>query len=117
MSTALAPVVDQHAALIGQIATVLQQHPLGKAFTLLYTREGLPLAQDEVLVQRVDAERRVIELCPTALADVDLDGVLHETQTITPQDGALTGYALNRVSIDCKATFHDFGVKGHVYVL
>ncbi|MFD9190389.1 hypothetical protein ACFWCA_19425 [Streptomyces phaeochromogenes] len=94
-------VVDQHTDLISQLAEVLQKHPLGEAFTLLYTPDQLPLAQDEILVQRVDPERRVVELRPTALSDIALGDVLHTTQTVNPQDDALTGYAQARIGSDC----------------
>lgn len=102
MSTASATMVDQQSDLIGQLAALLQQHPLGESFKLLYTPHGLPLAEDEVLVQKVDAERHVMELHPTALSDILLGDVMHDTQIVNPQDRALTGYAQARSSDNCR---------------
>ncbi|MFE9686809.1 hypothetical protein [Streptomyces sp. NPDC006285] len=101
MSAAPLTVVDQHTDLISQLAQVLQGHPLGDCFQLLYAPDGLPLTQDEVLVQTADPERRIIELRPTPLSDVASGDLLHDMQTVALRDSGLTAYAQTRPSHNC----------------
>ncbi|QNT91834.1 hypothetical protein HEP81_01505 [Streptomyces griseofuscus] len=79
--------------LLHDVNGLLAGHPLGAAFRLLYAPSELDLDAGEVLVQEVDAARRVVQLRPVRLSEVDRRDVLHETQVVNPQDGALIAHA------------------------
>ncbi|WP_189940786.1 hypothetical protein [Streptomyces aurantiogriseus] len=67
----------------------------------MHTPHDLDLAPDEVLVQSVDTERRVVELRPQRLSELDKTDVLHATQVLDPGDHALNAYAMEARSSDC----------------
>ncbi|QOV40175.1 hypothetical protein IM697_18300 [Streptomyces ferrugineus] len=67
----------------------------------MHTPHDLDLAPDEVLVQSVDTERRVVELRPHKLSELDRTDVLHATQVLDPGDHALNTYALLARASNC----------------
>jgi hypothetical protein len=81
--------VAQQADLLARLKSVLDNHPAGAAFHLLYAAASVPVASDEVLVQRLDAERGVLEVRPCKLTDLRADDVLQATQVIDPADAAV----------------------------
>lgn len=92
----------QFADLLAALKAVMATHPHGSAFHLLYAPDGLPLAEDEVLVQTVNPEKRTITLRPRRLADVRLSNVLHAAQTLSPADSQLIGHATTPVADLCQ---------------
>ncbi|MFC8715274.1 MULTISPECIES: hypothetical protein [unclassified Streptomyces] len=86
MTITASPLVEQQADLVDRLNEVLDRHPLGGIFRLVYAPQNLDLAADEVLVQHVDPTQRVIELRPTPLARLGSADTLHESQTIPLQD-------------------------------
>ncbi|WP_371790409.1 hypothetical protein OG285_06010 [Streptomyces sp. NBC_01471] len=104
--------VAQEADLLGRLKAMLDGHPAGAAFQLLLAPSGVPVADDEVLVQEVDTARGVVELRPRKLSDVSLDDVLHTTQVTDPTDEAYGRYAAMPVASDCVRVR-----TSHVYVV
>ena len=84
---------SQQAAMLDQLRAVLDGHPAGSAFRLIYAPEALPVAPDEVLVQTLDADRGALVLTPRKLGDLARGDLLHATQIIDPADPALARYA------------------------
>ncbi|MBO3681711.1 hypothetical protein [Streptomyces sp. NEAU-YJ-81] len=109
------PVVEQQANLMRQLAEVLKQHEIGGCFRLMFVPSGLKISDDEVLVQDVNAEQRVIEIRPRKLTQLSLGDVLHATQVIDPSDESLIDHASNPVASDCKAVDRVPGGTGHHY--
>ncbi|MGP4046841.1 hypothetical protein [Streptomyces sp. 2A115] len=93
--------VEQQAGLFRELNAVLHRHPIGAALRLLLMPGELALGVDEVLVQEVDAERRVVELRPRHLADLRPEDVLHATRVLDPADHALNEHALQARASDC----------------
>lgn len=85
--------VSSQSDLLQQLAAVLANHPAGASFRLMFAPTGVEVAEDEVLVQVINAERGVIELVPRKLDDLSLDDTVHTTQVINPQDEDFTKYA------------------------
>lgn len=102
MSRATAPtLVEQQVELFRELNAVLSRHDLGAAVRLLVVPGELDLGRDEVLVQEVDAVRRVVELRPRNLTDLRLGDVLHATQVLDPGDHALNRYGLEALGRSC----------------
>ncbi|RPE39707.1 hypothetical protein EDD90_2724 [Streptomyces sp. Ag109_O5-1] len=112
MTTATPTLVKQQTDLVRQINQVLDQHPLRHAFRLVYAPQGLDLAADEVLVQDVDVERRIVELRPKRLSELDGGDVVHESQVVDPGDTALHTHALEARGRSCLMTI---GPDLHLY--
>ncbi|MFG3287235.1 hypothetical protein ACGF3G_00225 [Streptomyces sp. NPDC048179] len=112
MTLAVPTLVDQQTDLVRQINQVLSQHPLRDAFRLVYAPQGLDMAADEVLVQDVDTERRILELRPKRLSELDGGDVVHESQVVDPGDTALQTHALEARSRSCLLTI---GPDMHLY--
>jgi hypothetical protein len=102
MTTALPQTqASRQADLLLQLRDVLASHPDGAAVRLVYVPDGLPLADDEVLVQTVYPERRTIELLPWKISDIRDGDVLHDTQVIDPADTDLIRYAADPRADEC----------------
>ncbi|MFF0228640.1 hypothetical protein [Streptomyces sp. NPDC004629] len=115
MRVATSPLVRQHTqSLLGELAQVLNRHPVGGAFRLLYAPADLDLPEGTVLVQTVNA-RGVIELQPRQTADLGQDDVLHMTQVLDPSDTALSAHAEQLQARSCQATQRPDGSTGHYY--
>ncbi|MFK0284228.1 hypothetical protein ACIQVL_27730 [Streptomyces sp. NPDC090499] len=85
--------VHQDADLLDRLRSVLGDHPAGPSFQLLFAPEGLNVAADEILVQRLDPDRNVIELHPRKIADIGLADVPHTSQTVSLSDDDFARYA------------------------
>jgi hypothetical protein len=108
--------VEQQVNLMRKLNDVLKQHEIGGAFCLMYVPSELDISDDEVLIQDVDAERRMVEIRPRKLTQLGLGDVLHATQIINPTDHSLSHYARNRRTQHCYATQRpDDGSTGHLY--
>lgn len=116
MTVAAPTLVEQEADLLRELNDVRNRHAVGGAFRLLFVPQELDLGADEVLVQEVDAERRIVELRPTLLVDVDLGTVLHGTQTVDLDDDGFAEYAAQPTAGDCYASTLN-GQTSHHYVL
>jgi hypothetical protein len=117
VAVATPTLIEQQADMLCELNQVLNRHAVGGAFRLMYSPQDLDLTEGEVLVQVVNAERRVLELHPRRLSELGDGEVLHETQTVDPSDGFLTNYPAQARASDCYATTHPNGTKGHLYVL
>lgn len=116
MHVATSPLVRQQTqSLLGELAQVLNRHPAGGAFRLLYAPEELEVPADTVLVQTVNSTRGVIELRPRQISDLGQDDVLHMTQVLDPSDTALSAYAEQVQAHSCHATERPGGGTGHWY--
>ncbi|MFD5385546.1 hypothetical protein [Streptomyces sp. NPDC056669] len=109
------PQVEQHANLMQQLHDVLKQHEIGGAFRLMFVPSVMQISDDEVLVQAVNAERRVVEIRPRKLTELTPGDVLHATQVIDPSDEPLIVHARGSFGGDCKASKRPDGSTGHLY--
>ncbi|ASQ94461.1 MULTISPECIES: hypothetical protein [unclassified Streptomyces] len=109
------PLVEQQANLMRHLAEVLKQYEIGGSFRLMFVPSGLEISDDEVLVQDVNAEERVVEIRPRKLTDLSLGEVLHATQVIDPSDESLIVHAGNSSGWDCKSYTRPNGSTGHLY--
>ncbi|MEE1764393.1 hypothetical protein [Streptomyces sp. SP18BB07] len=116
MPQASPTLVERHTDLMSRLTAVIQEHGVDGDFKLLYAPQGLPLEEGEMLVQKVDPERRVIELHPTPLREVTLSDVLHDTQTVCLSDESFTTYAEQPSASDCVTGYHE-GRPFHLYVM
>lgn len=82
-----ATLVRQQAALMDELRDVLQRHPAGGGFRLMYAAAVLAVGPDQVLVQQ-PTEGGGVELRPVPWAELNPDDVLHATQTVVPHDAA-----------------------------
>jgi hypothetical protein len=92
--TTIAPetLAHQDAGLLQRLHSVLGDHPAGPALHLLLAPEGLNIGADEILVQRLDAARNVIELHPCKISDLTLTDVPHLSQVVPLSDGDFARY-------------------------
>ncbi|MBL1120505.1 hypothetical protein JK364_50675 [Streptomyces sp. 110] len=109
------PLVEQQANLMRHLAEVLKKHEIGGSFRLMFVPSGLEISDDEVLVQDVNLEKRVVEVRPRKLTDLGLGEVLHATQVIDPLDESLIAHAGNSSGWDCKSYTRPNGSTGHLY--
>ncbi|MFD9869096.1 hypothetical protein ACFXI8_26610 [Streptomyces niveus] len=107
--------VGRQADLLDRLTQLLNSHPAGGAFKLLLAPATLEIADDEVLVQQIDTDRRVVELRPRKLSDVTLTDVLHATQLTDPADEAYRGYTATPRSSNCVKSTRPDGSTGHLY--
>ncbi|MGW4890237.1 hypothetical protein [Streptomyces murinus] len=116
MTVAVPTPVEQQISLFRDLREVLDRHPFGGAVRLMYAPQELPLADDEVLVQEIDADHRVMHLRPVRLSDVGSGVVLHETQVLDPADRALSDYAQTTSAKGCYMGEDHRGAPFHTYV-
>lgn len=93
--------VGQDTDLLRRLQEVVKNHPAASGLQLLIAPAALVVADDEVLVQRFDADRRVVELHPRKLADVSLTDVLHTPQVTGVTDEAYSDYAATPHASNC----------------
>ncbi|MGH1554226.1 hypothetical protein ACRAWF_26645 [Streptomyces sp. L7] len=91
-TTATETLVHQDADLLQRLHSVLGEHPAGPSFQLLFAPEGLDIASDEVLVQKLNHGRNVIELRPCKVADLTLTDVPHSSQIVPLSDDDFAQY-------------------------
>jgi|SRR5450755_3651588 len=103
------------ADLLNQLQNTLQKHPAGDAVRLMFVPEGLELGEDEVLIQRVNAEQRTIELVPQKISELSLTDVVHDTQLMNPGDGSFNDYASSPKAASCLKRTNVHGKKVHIY--
>lgn len=107
--------VGSQSDLARQLAAVLANHPAGNSFRLMFAPTGVEVAEDEVLVQVVNAERGVIELIPRKLDDLSLDETVHATQVLDPGDGDFNEYAATPMAGKCLVRYDLHKNKQHIY--
>ncbi|MEU5978412.1 hypothetical protein [Streptomyces sp. NPDC047315] len=83
---------QRQADLLRDLAGVLDRHPLGRHVRLVFAHEVPFLADDEILVQQVNPEARILELHPVKKSDVSPDD--HLFAPLDPADTAWAEYAL-----------------------
>ncbi|MFF0228618.1 hypothetical protein [Streptomyces sp. NPDC004629] len=116
MHVATSPLVRQQTqSLLGELAQVLNRHPAGAAFRLLYAPADLDLPEDTVLVQTVNTDRGILELRPRQISDLRDADLLHMTQVLDPSDTALSAHAEQLQAASCHATQRPDGSTGHWY--
>ncbi|MEU3458579.1 hypothetical protein ABZ721_01305 [Streptomyces sp. NPDC006733] len=81
----------------------------------MFVPEGLPVAEDEVLVQVVKAEEGVIELRPRKLNELSLDDMVHATQVLDPSDDEFNEYATSPMAASCLKRRGLHGQTVHIY--
>jgi hypothetical protein len=91
-TTATETLAHQDADLLQRLHSVLGEHPAGPALHLLLAPEGLNIGADEILVQRVDRDRNVIELHPCKIADLTPTDIPHPSQVVPLSDGDFARY-------------------------
>ncbi|MFJ4806027.1 hypothetical protein [Streptomyces murinus] len=116
MTIAVPAPVEHQMSLFHDLREVLDRHPLGSAFRLMYAPQELPLADGEVLVQEIDVERRIVQMRPVHLSDVGRGDVLHEAQVLDPADRALSDYAQTARAKGCYMGENLNGTSFHAYV-
>ncbi|MFI1012641.1 hypothetical protein [Streptomyces sp. NPDC020965] len=117
MTVSAPTLAAQQTALLTDLNAVLDRHPLAAAVTLLFTPETIALAPGEVLVQRVDTERGVIELHPRNVVDLAPGDVLHATQTMDPADDSFLDYAAAPTAGKYLRSTHEDGSESHIFVI
>ncbi len=91
-TTATETLAHQDADLLKRLHSVLGEHPAGPSFQLLFAPEGLNIGVDEILIQRLDPARNVIELHPCKISDLKLRDVPHPSQVVPLSDGDFARY-------------------------
>ncbi|MDO0927292.1 hypothetical protein QQY24_18420 [Streptomyces sp. TG1A-8] len=114
MPLASPTLVEQQADLLSDLNEVLQRHAVGGAFRLMYAPQELDLALDQVLVQKVDSDRGVVELHPRKLHEIGPSDLLHETQVIDPADVTFGAHARSLHGAECYASTRPDGTTGHL---
>ncbi|MEU4896225.1 hypothetical protein AB0B12_26315 [Streptomyces sp. NPDC044780] len=109
------PLLEQQANLMRQLTEVLKQHEIGGSFRLMFVPSELEISEEEVLVQDVNTEERVVEIRPRALTELSTGDVLHATQVIDPAEESLLGRGPGPFGRDCKVWLRLDGSRGHVY--
>ncbi|WP_413809678.1 hypothetical protein [Streptomyces sp. OE57] len=109
------PLLEQQANLMRHLAEVLKQHEIGGSFRLMFVPSELEISDDEVLVQAVNQEKRVVEIRPRALTELSTGDVLHAMQVIDPTDESLTARGPGPFGKDCKVSLRLNGSRGHLY--
>lgn len=107
--------VGSQSDLARQLAAVLADHPAGDSFRLMFAPADVEVAEDEVLVQAVNAERGVIELIPRKLDALGLDEVVHATQVLDPGDGDFSEYAATPMAGSCLVRYDLHKKRRHIY--
>ncbi|MGW5679692.1 hypothetical protein ACWEV4_32225 [Streptomyces sp. NPDC003860] len=82
---------QQQAALLRDLAALLDRHPAATDFRLVTVSDDLPVADDEVLVQRRNPSRQTLELHPIKITHLQPSDVLH--LPLDPTDSTWTNYA------------------------
>jgi transcriptional regulator with XRE-family HTH domain len=106
--------IEQEADLLSRLKAILDGHPAGGAVRILLAPTGMPVAEDEVLVQEMDTDRGVVQLRPRKLSDVNLDEVLHDTQILN-LDEDFARYAAMPVASYCWKKDRRDGRIAHFY--
>jgi len=70
----------QQAELLKEIGSLLQNHPAGRNLSMLITPDEIEISEDEILVQKFDAERNVLSVFPKKIDELTLDEVIHKSQ-------------------------------------
>ncbi|MGC0334908.1 hypothetical protein RKD23_007985 [Streptomyces sp. SAI-170] len=109
-----ATLVQQQAELMEELHAVLQRHPVGGAFRLLYAPQELDVPAGTVLVQKLNPETGVVELHPRGLSELSNADVMHEV--LDPSDQALRYYANQAQASYCAASTRPDGSTGHLYM-
>ena len=84
--------IDDELQAVRSIAAALAQSGAKTRIRLLIS-DDLDVHQDEVLVQRVDRDRRTITVEPVAVRDLRVKDVLFDTSVVDPTDVAYTEHA------------------------
>lgn len=79
------------AEVLWEVNRLLASHPLGSNYALTAKTSGFQIAQDEVLVQTVDAESRQITLRPKRISELTINDVLAEVGQLDPADAERAG--------------------------
>ncbi|MBP5867916.1 hypothetical protein [Streptomyces scabiei] len=107
--------VGSQSNLAHQLAAILADHPAGSSFRLMFAPVGVEVAEDEVLVQVVNAESGVIELRPRKLDDLSLDDTVHATQVLDPGDDDFNEYAATPMAGKCLVRYDLHKNRQHIY--
>ncbi|MEU0722809.1 hypothetical protein [Streptomyces sp. NPDC006140] len=108
--------VEQQAELMRQLNDVLKQHEIGRDFRIMFAPPQLDVAEDEVLVQVVNPEKRMVEIHPRRLTELHLGDTIHATQVIDPSDEAFGNYSTSQRATTYLKTTRPDGSKGHLMV-
>ncbi|MGA5703058.1 hypothetical protein [Peterkaempfera bronchialis] len=100
--------------LAGQQVDLLRQlkELAGPGFQIMFAPAEVRIADDEILVQVVDADRGVVELHPRKLDKISLGDVIHATQVVDEAFSALAGQPR---AAHCWVQDHSDGGRSHLY--
>ncbi|MBV7674207.1 hypothetical protein STHAL_32685 [Streptomyces halstedii] len=91
-TTATETIAHQDADLLQRLHSVLSDHPAGSAFRLLFAPQGVSVGADEILVQKTDPARGVIELHSCKISDLTPTDVPHPSQVVPLSDTDFVRY-------------------------
>ncbi|MEU3602669.1 hypothetical protein ABZ714_28735 [Streptomyces sp. NPDC006798] len=95
MTLTVPTLAEQQAALLRDLSGVLERHTAATAVRLVFVCDELPLADDEILVQRLNTNDRILELRPVKTSELVPGDVLYNPQD--PADSAWIDYAASPV--------------------
>lgn len=115
MTSQIESLVVSQSDLLEQVAALLEKHPSGRFFRLMFAPATVPVGTDEVLVQVENSERGVIELQPRKLSELDSSAVVHDSQTLDPADEEFKRYGSSPIAAKCLKRRNLHGQTVHIY--
>ncbi|MEV3999007.1 hypothetical protein ACFYPK_28405 [Streptomyces halstedii] len=91
-TTATETIAHQDADLLQRLHSILSDHPAAGAFRLLFAPQGVSVGADEILVQKIDPARGIIELHSCKVSDLTPTDVPHLSQVVPLSDTDFVRY-------------------------